>query len=209
MADSKVTALASATPIATDNLYLIDDPGGTALSRKCTVQGVLDLVGTDAIYIPMTMEVPQGTGAYPDIHPLDTTFAGKVSGFILPTDVDGTINIKATSPIPATLPTSPVYTIRVTMIPTSAQTSTTVHLEYMYANVADGESLDATKIDDIADQAPTISATIETVDVLDITLVTAPVAGDYHIGQLVRDISEDTYAGSILIINCTLIITAA
>ena len=46
MADTKVSALTLATPIVTDNLYLVDDPGGTPLSKKATVQAVIDLVPT-------------------------------------------------------------------------------------------------------------------------------------------------------------------
>lgn len=43
MADTKVTDLAAITDIATtDILYIVDDPGGTAASKKATVQNVVD-----------------------------------------------------------------------------------------------------------------------------------------------------------------------
>lgn len=43
MADTKVTALTAATPLGTDLLYLVDDPGGTPSSKKATVADVLAL----------------------------------------------------------------------------------------------------------------------------------------------------------------------
>jgi len=49
MADSDVVSLAAATPIGTDLLYFVDDPGGTPLDRKVTwaaaalaLKGLLD-----------------------------------------------------------------------------------------------------------------------------------------------------------------------
>lgn len=42
MADTKVSALAAATPLGTDLLYLVDDPGGTPLSKSSTVTLALD-----------------------------------------------------------------------------------------------------------------------------------------------------------------------
>jgi hypothetical protein len=41
MADTKVSDLASATPISTDLVYLVDDPGGTPLSKNATVADLL------------------------------------------------------------------------------------------------------------------------------------------------------------------------
>jgi hypothetical protein len=41
-ADTKGSALDSATPVATDELYLIDNPGGTPSSKNATVQAVVD-----------------------------------------------------------------------------------------------------------------------------------------------------------------------
>jgi hypothetical protein len=52
MADTKVTALVAITPLGTDLLYAVDDPGGTPISAKVTVAAVLALApgsasGTD------------------------------------------------------------------------------------------------------------------------------------------------------------------
>lgn len=47
MADTKVSALTSATPVGTDELYLVDDPGGTPSSKRATAQSVADLKTTE------------------------------------------------------------------------------------------------------------------------------------------------------------------
>lgn len=41
MANTKVSALTAATPISTDIIYLVDDPGGTPVSKKATVANLL------------------------------------------------------------------------------------------------------------------------------------------------------------------------
>lgn len=52
MADSKVTALAAFTPIGTDVMYGVDDPGGTPVSGKHTY-----LVGANAFKTLMSNEI--------------------------------------------------------------------------------------------------------------------------------------------------------
>lgn len=62
MASQKLTALATATPAATDLVYFVDDPGGTPLSRACTVADLasgLSFIG-GAI---SANQVAYGTGA--------------------------------------------------------------------------------------------------------------------------------------------------
>ena len=41
MADAKVSSLDSVTPIGTDLIYLVDDPGGTPLSKQSTIDDLL------------------------------------------------------------------------------------------------------------------------------------------------------------------------
>lgn len=43
MADTKTTALAAFTPVLTDIIYGVDDPGGTPVSGKMTLQALMDL----------------------------------------------------------------------------------------------------------------------------------------------------------------------
>lgn len=48
MADAKLTELSGFTPISTDILYGVDDPGGAPVSGKVTVAAVLDIHATDS-----------------------------------------------------------------------------------------------------------------------------------------------------------------
>jgi len=58
---SKVSALtADATPTTDDLLYTVEDPGGTPLSRKATIENVLKAaLGQEHIYIPSTAMATQ------------------------------------------------------------------------------------------------------------------------------------------------------
>jgi len=84
MADSKLSALTAATPIVTDEVYLLDDPGGTPLSKKATVQGIIDLVPSASTTVEGTSElaiaseVNTGTDATRAITP--DALAGSVLG---------------------------------------------------------------------------------------------------------------------------------
>lgn len=44
MADTKTTALSAFTPVLTDIMYGVDDPGGTPISGKFTIQVLMDLL---------------------------------------------------------------------------------------------------------------------------------------------------------------------
>lgn len=60
MADTKVTALGSVTPILTDITYIVDDPGGTPASGKMTLQSLLDLF--EANFAPSADVIPTADG---------------------------------------------------------------------------------------------------------------------------------------------------
>lgn len=50
MADTKVTALtANTTPLNTDIMYIVDDPGGTPLGQKITLANLFNLVGASGL----------------------------------------------------------------------------------------------------------------------------------------------------------------
>lgn len=49
MADTKLTALNSFTPVLTDLLYGVDDPGGTPVSGKFTIQVLMDLLEANIV----------------------------------------------------------------------------------------------------------------------------------------------------------------
>jgi hypothetical protein len=49
MADTKVSALGSVTPVGTDLLYVVDDPGGTPASAKATISAVMALAPVQSV----------------------------------------------------------------------------------------------------------------------------------------------------------------
>lgn len=53
MADTKLTDLALVTPISTDLLYVVSDPGGSPISKKTTLQTVTGLIQTLITDLPV------------------------------------------------------------------------------------------------------------------------------------------------------------
>jgi hypothetical protein len=53
---TKLTELTAFTPVATDLLYGVDDPSGTPVSGKITIQGVLDLISSAEGYGIMSVQ---------------------------------------------------------------------------------------------------------------------------------------------------------
>lgn len=49
MANTKVSALGSVTPVGTDLLYVVDDPGGTPASAKATISAVMALAPVQSV----------------------------------------------------------------------------------------------------------------------------------------------------------------
>jgi hypothetical protein len=49
MANTKVSALGSVTPVGTDLLYVVDDPGGTPVSAKATISAVMALAPVQSV----------------------------------------------------------------------------------------------------------------------------------------------------------------
>ncbi len=60
MADAKVSALSTATPVGTDVIYLVDDPGGTPSSKKATVASIISLVPTADLTTAGIVELATG-----------------------------------------------------------------------------------------------------------------------------------------------------
>ncbi|MGB1215633.1 MAG: hypothetical protein ACPG4X_19845, partial [Pikeienuella sp.] len=61
MADTKTTALTAFTPILTDITYGVDDPGGTPVSGKFTLQVLMDLF--EANFAAPSTAITSGTFA--------------------------------------------------------------------------------------------------------------------------------------------------
>jgi hypothetical protein len=87
MPDTKVSELTSATPVATDELLLVDDPGGAPSSKRATVQSVLDLL-TDGD-IKTAYENNADTNAFTDAD------HSKLDGIEAGADVTDATNVEA------------------------------------------------------------------------------------------------------------------
>lgn len=179
------------------------------------IQGIeqdISIYGGVPTVIPVTMTVPEGVVAYPDIDAMVTTDAKKLSGFILPSAVDSTINWKLARSIPDVLPTNPVYTLRTTLKPQVAEASgTNVLLTQRYDAVADAETIDGDLVDE-GQATVTMSTSIDVIDVYDQVLdAHAIAAGDYIIGQLYRNglAGGDNLTQDVLVFNMCLIITGS
>lgn len=78
MADTKLTALTGFTPVASDIIYGVDDPGGTPASGKVTFTQVATLMdsllpGQQHLYVPASAMIPRTTsGAAPAVTELAT-----------------------------------------------------------------------------------------------------------------------------------------
>jgi len=72
MADQKVTALVEElAPALSDLLYMVDDPGGAPVSKKVTMQNVLDIV--NFVGFLATMSGDEGTASgVAEVMPFDT-----------------------------------------------------------------------------------------------------------------------------------------
>src|SRR5690349_19312339 len=61
MANTKVSALSSFTPIITDLLYGVDDPGGTPASGKFTISALATLLFSSPTLVTPTLGVASAT----------------------------------------------------------------------------------------------------------------------------------------------------
>ena len=63
MADEKLTALTEETaPALADIMYFVDDPGGTPLSRKVTIQNLLNVVNFAGFHATMSADEETASG---------------------------------------------------------------------------------------------------------------------------------------------------
>lgn len=62
MADTKVTALAAITPVLTDVMYIVDDPGGVPSSNKVTLTAINTLLAASTKTLTNTSIDQDGTG---------------------------------------------------------------------------------------------------------------------------------------------------
>jgi len=201
-----ITGETDLTAVAGTDELLLNDAGTL---KKIDVADIV--VGIPYI-IPITMEVPEGTNAYPDVHALATA-AAKVTGIVLinGAGVVSTFNWKCAFPIPDTLPSSPVYTLRTTIMTRGAVAGpadirATVH-SLAFADTEDFD-VDPTAETEVTLTMPTAT---ETIDIYDEVLGITIAAGDYITGQFARDSGDaaDDFTDDVQVINMCLIITGS
>ena len=160
---------------------------------------------TDAVLC--TMEVPEGTVAFPDIHTLATAGA-KVDGFVLPDGAStSTINFKCV--IPRDIASTPAMKIRVRFMTQAADTDHAVRLTVSTIGIAVNEVLDQalTAETEVTAECANTTETMNEV-VIEVDLTTDWAADDTVIGQLKRDPTDavDDFAGDILIVGIELLV---
>jgi len=207
MADNKIECLTAVTSIATaDVLAVVDSPCSCPETKKVTFENLTKR----SITVPMTLTVPQGTVAFPDVHALDTACGAlaKVTGIVLPCDAaTSTLNFKGI--IPEDLHTTPAMSARIRiMTQTAVACDKAVRLTLSTAGFAVNENMDVslTSETEVTAEMPD---TIETMNeaIINIDLTTDWAAGDTIIGQLKRDPTDcvDDYAGDILVVGIDLL----
>ena len=134
-----------------------------------------------------------------------------VEGFVLPDGAStSTINFKCK--VPDALNASPAAKIRVTMSSRDGVVaSATVNLQILTWHIADGEDMDvgATNTETAVDHDFTTSSQNDTLDVYEEALTTQPAAGDFLMGQLIRNpaAANDDFTDDLLIVAIELIVT--
>jgi len=157
--------------------------------------------------IPMTMTVPEGTVAFPDIHALATAVT-KVSGIVLPDGAaTSTLNFKGV--VPETLGGTVAMSMRVRFMNQGTGTGHAVRLTLSTVGIAVNEVLDTGLTAETEVTAECADAT-ETMNeaLINIDLTTDWAAGDTIIGQLKRDPTDavDDFAADILIVGIDLLL---
>jgi len=205
MADTKITALTIISdPQTADEFAIIDDPGGTPLSRSITFESVTKR----NIVVPCTLEVAQGIVAYPHVRAMTGTIAKKITGIVLPDGASiGIINFKCV--IPEDLHTTPAMSIRVRFLTLTADTDHAVRLTVRTVGIAVNEDMDIgmTSETEVTAECANADDTMNEA-VVNIDLTTDWVAGDTMIGLLERAPADpvDDFAGDILVVGIELLV---
>ena len=176
--------------LATPNKLFFTDDAGTDFRISSPTITFTDV-------IPCVLEVPEGTVAVPEMHALATQVS-KISGFLMPTATDSTINFKFVCP--EDLAATPGLVIRVMTLTLSANTTDAVNLTLNMRYTGDAENMDQAFDQTVVATNYNVSDTIESYDTHDITPTNSPTAGELVTGQLFRDISADA-VGDVMIVG--------
>jgi len=197
---SEFTELA-ATPDGADYIAIVDESETPDQTKKITIANLHGGLsgGTWTDVIPCVLEVPEGVVAYPDIHPL-VTQVSKISGFVLPTATNSTINFKWICP--EDLAGTPALKIRVHTVTLSANTTDAINLTLSQKYTGDGENTDTAFVagNGVTATNYNVSDTIESHDWHDMTPTNSPTAGELVTGQIFRNVAADV-AGDIIIVG--------
>ena len=171
----------------------------SALRMKQAIDA-LSIANNDFIdRIPLVMEIPQGTVAYPDIHTLATQ-GSKISGMVLPDGASaGIINLKCI--VPNDLASTPNASIKFYILTLGTLVDKDVRLTVSSLAHADGENVDQAFTVE-TEQTVRMSNTIESLDIYDQALTDTLVAGDILTIHLQRDPADslDNAGADIMVI---------
>ena len=202
MADAKIEALVALTaPATADVLAIVDDPAGSLATKKITFENLTKR----NIAVPMTLTVPEGVVAFPDVHAL-ATGSTKITGIVLPDNASpSTLNFKGV--IPEDLHATPAMAARIRFMTQTTSTDKAVRLVVGTKGFAVNENFDVTLTDEteVTAEVPNGTETGNEAEIL-IDLTTDWAAGDTIIGHLTRDPTDgdDSFGGDILIVGIDL-----
>jgi len=179
LADTKISALAAITTIATGDELAVNDAGA---SKKITYENVTRRTEL----IPCVMEVSEGVIAYPDVDAMTTTANKKITGFIMPDGATASdINFKCKVPVNIhTTPAASILFIIKTMGTVAGPADVRLTVSTMVKN--DAEDIDVGFTAE-TETTVTMPVTDDTLDYYDQDLTTDPAADDFILGQLKRD----------------------
>jgi len=201
MANKKITELTelATAPESTDILAIVDDPGGSPVTKKITVANLTSgLGGNFTERIRAVMEVPNGTVAYPDVHSLATA-SNKITGMVLP-DGASTSTILCKVDVPDELNATPAASIKIHFMSLGTGSSNNVRITVSTGAFADSENMD-TALTAETEVTVAVPDTIENRFTLDQDMTTDPTAGDTLLISITRDPTDgvDDYAADIMV----------
>lgn len=204
MVDTKVSALtADTTPTGDDEILVINDPGGTPAERRVT----RDNFSIRTTVVPCVMEVPEGTVAFPDIHPMTTTIAKKLSGFVMPDGATAsTVNFKCI--VPPDLHTTPAATLRFRFLTLGAVSNVDLSLVVRAKGFATGEDADVAFDTDEAENVLRMANANDSYTYYSEALGGTFAANDTLHGQIDRRPADadDDYTADVLLVGVDLLI---
>jgi len=183
----------------TGKLPIVYDSTGDLLMINTTGTTWIPIGGptTFTDVIPCVLEVPEGVVAYPDVHVLATQ-GSKITGMVMPTATDSTINFKFICP--EDLAGTPNLIIRVHTLTLSVNTTDAINLTLDMRYTDDQENTDQAFNQTVTATNYSLSNATESYNHHDINPTNDPTAGELVTGQIFRDISLDD-AGDVMIVG--------